>query len=136
MSFYSSRSSNGYTFYGIGDDTGTYPKMGVYKSQDVFGRWNTFAAIIGHYSYGSLQIADISEPDNPYPVGWTQGQTSTGADYYMMYYYTSDVKVIEIASGSGGYARHYALVLSYYPTDTTVYSNGLQVVKLDPYKTW
>jgi hypothetical protein len=136
MSFYSSRSSNGYTYYGIGDDTGTYPKMDVYKSQDVFGRWNTFAAIIGHYSYGSLQIADISEPDNPYPVGWTQGQTSTGADYFMMYYYTSDVKVIEIASGSGGYARHCALVLSYYPTDTTVYSNGLQVVKLDPYKTW
>jgi hypothetical protein len=54
----------------------------------------------------------------------------------MMYPNTSDVKVIEIASGDGGYARHYALVLSYYPNDTTGYSNGLQVVKLDPYKTW
>jgi hypothetical protein len=45
--------------------------------------------------------------------------------------------VIEIASGDGGYARHYALVLSYYPSyDVTSYPNGLQVIKLDPYKTW
>jgi hypothetical protein len=135
MSLYNSKSSNGYNYYGIGDDTNTHAKMDVYKSQDVFGRWNTFAAIVGHYSYGSLQIADISEPNNPYPVGWIQGSTSTSSDYYMMYYYTTDVKVIEIESG--GNPRHYALVLSYYSAyDTTSYPNGIQVVKLDPYKTW
>jgi hypothetical protein len=136
MSFYSSRSSNGYTYYGIGYDTAAYPKMDVYKSQDVFGRWNTFAAIVGHYSYGSLQIADISEPDNPYPVGWIQSSTSTSSTYYMMYYYPTDVNVIEIPSGDGGVPRHYALVLSYYHSDSSGYPNGLQVVKLDPYKTW
>jgi len=143
MSFYNSRSSNGFRYYGIGDDSNTYTKskMDVYRSQDVFGRWNTFAAIVGHYSYGSLQIADISEPDNPYPVGWIQGQTSTSSDYYMMYYYTSDVKVIEM--DSGGNPRHYALVLTYYDAyssttsyDTSSYPNGIQVVKLEPHKSW
>jgi len=75
------------------------------------------------------------QPDNPYSVGWIQGSTSSSSDYYMMYYYTTDVKVIEI--DSGGNPRHYALVLSYYSSyDTTSYPNGIQVVKLDLYKTW
>ena len=134
MAFSSSKSSNGLTYYGIGDDTNVYPKMDVYTTTDVFGRQNTFAVILGHYSYGSMQLADLSNPEDPIPVGWIQGQTSASQPYYMMYYYPSDIKVISMTDL--GVEHHYALVTNYYGSDSSSYPNGVQVIKLDPVKSW
>ena len=133
MGFSSSKSSNGLRYYGIGDDTNVHPKMDVYTTTDVFGRKNTFAAILGHYSYGSFQLADLSNPEDPIPVGWIQGSTSSSSSYYMMYYYPSDIKVI--TKTDLGVEHHYAIITSYYSSSASAsYPNGIQVIKLDPVK--
>ena len=128
-SYTSSYSSTGQQFYGIGSTTAN-PQMDTYKTTDVFGRVNTFMVSIGRATYGSIQLIDISEPTTPIAVAWVQGQTNSALDYYMMYYYPRGVRVVE------NNGKHYALVVCEYGSESTLYPNGVQVVKLDPKKTW
>ena len=130
MAYSSSMSSTGQQYLGIGGSNNQEPQMDVFRTTDVFGRVNTFMVTIGYYSYGSFQLADVSDPTTPIAVSWVQGSTSASSNYYMMYYYPFDVKVVE------NEGVHYALVVSNYGSESTSYPNGVQVIKIDPEKTW
>ena len=130
MSYTSSYSSTGQQFYGFGSDTSHDGQMDVYRTTDVFGRVNTFMVTLGRVSYGSFSLMDISDPTTPIAVAWVQGTTSTSGSYYMMYYYPRAVRVVE------NNGKHYALVVSEYGSESTSYPNGVQVIKIDPLKTW
>ena len=52
------------------------------------------------------------------------------AAYYMMHYYPRGLRVVE------NNGKHYALVVSQYGSESTTYSNGVQVIKIDPYESW
>ena len=115
-------------YLGIGSSTSTFGAMDTFTSTDVFGRLTTFAVVTGFYSYGSLQLADISDPENPVPVAWVQG---SGSAFWVMNYYTRGVKVVEV----GG--KHFALVTASYSSyQGAGYPNGVQVIRLDPLRSW
>jgi hypothetical protein len=114
----------------MGTDTSNDPQIDIYKTTDVFGRVNTFMVSLGRWSYGTLQHTDVANPYTPLAVAWVQGQTSSSVQYYMMYYYPRGVRVVE------NKGKHYALVVSDYGSESTSYPNGVQVIKLDPKKTW
>ena len=120
-----SKSKSGRQFLGVGSDASHQGGIRTYKTLDALGRVCTFGVMVGHWSYGSLQLVDLSDPSDPYPVAWIQGQTSSSGNYYVMYYYPWDVEVVE----SNG--NHFALVSVYSSYESTSYPNGVQVVKLD-----
>jgi len=129
MAYASAKSSTGISFPGIGSSTAG-GGIAIFKATSTFGRTSTFMVTVGYTSVGTMQLADISDPSNPIAVADIAGSTSSTSEFYMMRYYTRCLTVVE----SNGI--FYALIAMDYNSNSISYPNGLQVVKINPSKTW